>query len=263
MSDHIVRDQYLAYNARRNSEARRYGAFRNELKYFRRLKPLAPTFRFLDVGCGPGLLTQFMIEQGVDGAGVDIDESLVRAAKTRVERTGKRAGFVVGRVEQLPYRDRTFDICVANSILEHAADWQATLREITRVLRTDGLLVFYTTNRMHPFQDEVNHFPFYPWIPAPLKSRILAWIMRNRPDLVNYTDLPAINWFSYKQVNRFMRGLGYRVSTRLDLVEKSDLVGWKAAARPALGAIQRIPLFRYFYYFYSRDTSVYAIKLPG
>jgi 2-polyprenyl-6-hydroxyphenyl methylase/3-demethylubiquinone-9 3-methyltransferase len=261
MNEHITRDQFLAYNANRNSEARRHGAFRNELKYFRRIKPLAPTFRFLDAGCGPGLLTEFMIDQGVEGAGVDIDQSLVKAAKTRVEGNGKKAGFVVGRVEQLPYRDQTFDICVANSILEHAIDWQATLREITRVLKTDGLLVFYTTNCLHPFQDEVNHFPFYSWIPGPLKTPILAWIMKHRPDLVNYTDLPAIHWFSYRQVNKFMRGLGYRVSTRLDLVEQSDLVGWKAIARPVLSAIQHIPPFRYLYYFYSRDTSVYAIKL--
>src|SRR5207244_1829534 len=84
----------------------------------------------------------------------------------------QRAGagrFLVGRVEHLPYRDGVFDVCVANSILEHAQDWAATLREITRVLKVGGLLVFYTTNRVHPFQTEINGFPFYPWIPQPLK----------------------------------------------------------------------------------------------
>jgi 2-polyprenyl-6-hydroxyphenyl methylase/3-demethylubiquinone-9 3-methyltransferase len=261
MSAPAQRARFLAYNANRQIEAHRYHAFANELKYFRRLKTMAPGVRLLDVGCGPGLLTEFMIEQGVEGAGVDIDRSLVTRAKARIEERGRRAGFVVGRVEQLPYRDRTFDICVANSILEHADDWEATLREITRVLKTDGLLVFYTTNRLHPFQDEVNHFPFYPWIPGALKRRILSWIMKHRPDLVNYTDLPAIHWFSYEQVKRFLRRLGYRVSTRLDLVEASDLGGWKAAARPLLGLLQRVPALRYVYYFYSGDVSVYAIKL--
>jgi ubiquinone/menaquinone biosynthesis C-methylase UbiE len=260
MSTNAVREKFLAYNAARQVEARRYDGFTNELKYLRRAKPLSPNFKVLDVGCGPGLFTEFIIEQGVQGLGVDIDASLVSAAKARLEERGVKARFLVGRVEQLPYRDRVFDICVANSILEHASDWQATLQEATRVLKTGGLLVFYTTNRLHPFQTEINGFPFYPWIPSRLKTRILTAIMKRRPDMVNYTDLPAIHWFTYEQVRRFLDRLGYVVSTRLDLVEPTDLKGWKAAARPGLRLIRSIGIARYLYYFYSRDVSVYAIK---
>jgi SAM-dependent methyltransferase len=258
-----VRDKYLAYTAERQVEHRRFAAFRNELKYFGRLKPLSSASRFLDVGCGPGLFTEFMLEQGIQAFGVDIDLSHVSTARRRVERRPGKAGFLVGRVEQLPYRDATFDLCVANSILEHAADWRSTLQEITRVLKPGGALVFYTTNRLHPFQSEVNNFPFYPWIPEPLKRRILAWIMAHRPDMVNYTDLPAIHWFTHEQVTRFLSGLGYVVSTRLDLIRTSDLAGWKAAARPVLRIVRETPLLRYLYYFYAKDVSVYAIKGPA
>lgn len=255
-----VRDKYLAYNAARQVEARRYDAFRNELKYFRRIKPMSPKLKMLDVGCGPGIFTEFMIDQGADAAGVDIDHSLVGTAKHRVEQRGARGHFLVGRVEQLPYRNGVFDVCVANSILEHAQDWRATLEEITRVLKPGGLLVFYTTNKLHPFQCEINGFPFYPWIPGRLKTPILGLIMKHRPDMVNYTEFPAIHWFTYTGLKRFLEGLGYAVSTRLDLVEASDLKGWKAAARPSLRLLQRVGLARYFYYFYSHDVSVYAIK---
>ena len=260
MNAETVRERFLAYNAARQIEARRYDGFANELKYLRRARPLSPNLRMLDVGCGPGLFTEFIIDQGVDAQGVDIDPALVKAAKTRIDARGGNGRFLVGRVEQLPYQERVFDICVANSILEHAKDWQATLEEVTRVLKPGGLLVFYTTNRLHPFQTEINGFPFYPWIPGPLKTRILALIMKRRPDMVNYTEFPAINWFTYQQVRRFLERRGYDVSTRLDLVEPSDLKGWKAAARPALRLIRRIPVARYLYYFYSRDVSVYAIK---
>ena len=260
MSHDTVRDKFLAYNAAHNVESRRYDAFRNELKYFRRVKPLSPRLKVLDVGCGPGMFTEFMLDQGVDAAGVDIDHSLVRTAKSRVAQRGSAGHFLVGTVERLPYRDRVFDVCVANSILEHVQDWEATLQEVTRVLKVGGLLVFYTTNRLHPFQNEVNGFPFYPWIPGRLKTPILGLIMKHRPDMVNYTDLPAIHWFSYEQLKRFLEPLGYAVSTRLDLVEASDLKGWKAAARPSLRLLQRIGVARYLYYFYSHDVSVYAIK---
>src|SRR5262245_7922774 len=177
-----VREKYLTYTSERNVEARRYAGFRNELKYFRRIKAFGPGVRLLDVGCGQGLFTEFMAEHGVDGTGVDIDTSLVATAQARLRERGLQTRFLVGRVEQLPYADRVFDVCVANSILEHAHDWEATLTEITRVLRPNGLLVFYTTNRLHPFQQEVNHFPFYPWLPDRTKTAVLAWIMKHRPD---------------------------------------------------------------------------------
>jgi 2-polyprenyl-6-hydroxyphenyl methylase/3-demethylubiquinone-9 3-methyltransferase len=255
-----VRERYLTYTSERNVEARRYAGFRNELKYFRRIKAFGPGVRLLDVGCGPGLFTEFMAQHGVDGTGIDIDPSLVATARTRLRERGLQTRFLVGRVEQLPYADRVFDVCIANSILEHAHDWEATLTEITRVLRPNGLLVFYTTNRLHPFQQEVNHFPFYPWLPHRVKTAVLAGIMKHRPDLVNYTEFPAIHWFTYEQVKRFLDRLGYNVSTRLDLVESTDLNGWKAAARPVLRLLRDAAILRPLYYLYSRDVSVYAIK---
>jgi SAM-dependent methyltransferase len=262
LSTHLdtVREKYLAYTAAHRLDGDRHAGYRNELKYIRRVKPLSADLRFLDVGCGPGTFTEFMVDQGVDSAGLDIDLSLVSAANARVRARGFHARFLVGRVEHLPYRNDVFDLCVANSLLEHAPDWEVSLREIARVLRPGGLLVFYTTNRLHPFQQEINGFPFYPWLPAWAKKPILAAIMKHRPGMVNYTDLPAINWFTFEQFKTFLRPLGFRVSTRLDLIQASDLHGWKSIARPLLKLIQRVAVARYLYYFYSRDTSVYAVK---
>ena len=262
-ADSEVREECLAYNAVRNVEARRSASFSNELKYVSRLKALSPGVKLLDIGCGPGLFTAFWLERGVDSAGIDIDLSLVKVARERLEKKGGKARVVVGRVENLPYQSGIFDICFANAILEHVQDWQATLREVTRVLKEDGLLVFSTTNKLHPFQHEVNHFPFYPWIPERIKKIIIAKIMKHRPDLVNYTEYPAIHWFTYEKLKAFLHPLGYQVFTRLDLVEKSDLRGWKATAKPGLPIIKNVQLLRYLYYFYSLDVSVYAIMRSG
>jgi 2-polyprenyl-3-methyl-5-hydroxy-6-metoxy-1,4-benzoquinol methylase len=255
-----TRQKFLDYNSARNRLERRYRDFRNELKYVSRLKALSTNIRLLDVGCGPGLLTEFWNQHGVEGIGIDIDPSLARIAKERFQKNGMKAKFIVGRVEELPYKEGVFDICIANAILEHVQDWRATLTDVTRVLRNGGLLVFSTTNKLHPFQREINHFPFYPWIPDRLKKTILENIMKRRPDLVNYTENPAIHWFSYEKLKSFLHGLGYDVFTRLDLIQKSDLKGWKATSRFVLGLVQDIHLLRYLYYFYSLDVSVYAIK---
>ncbi|MBI4524222.1 MAG: class I SAM-dependent methyltransferase [Deltaproteobacteria bacterium] len=226
-----------------------------------RVKALSANFKLLDIGCGPGLFTEFCMENGLEGAGIDFDGRLIKNAKERLEKRGMRALFSVGRAEELPYKEGVFDVCVANSLLEHVQDWQKTLREATRVLKAGGVLVFWTTNRLHPFQHEINHFPFYPWIPGTMKKRILKKITESHPSMVNYTEHPAIHWFTYEQLKAFLNGLGYKIYTRLDLIERSDLKGWKAAIKTGLFWVQNIHIFRYLYYFYSSDVSVYAMKL--
>jgi ubiquinone/menaquinone biosynthesis C-methylase UbiE len=253
-----TRELYLDYNTAHNDLARRRPAFVSELRYMRAARPGFPAGRVLDVGCGPGAFSEFLRGEGGDMWGLDFDHALVSASQRRLAAGGSR--FLVARVEQLPYRDSSFDACIADSILEHVPDWEGTLREATRVLRPGGLLVFYTANRLHPFQQEVNHFPFYPWLPARLKRVVLRWIMAHRPDLVNYTDYPAVNWFTFEQLRRFLEPLGYEVRTRLDLMDVSHLRGWKALVARGLPAVRALPPLRYLYYLYARDVSVYAVK---
>lgn len=45
---------------------------------------------------------------------------------------------------QIPYPDATFDIVVANHVLEHVADYQASLRELSRVLKVGGMAILQT-----------------------------------------------------------------------------------------------------------------------
>ena len=45
---------------------------------------------------------------------------------------------------QIPYPDATFDLIVANHVLEHVDDYQASLRELSRVLKVGGLAILQT-----------------------------------------------------------------------------------------------------------------------
>src|SRR5262249_58697216 len=98
---------------------------------------------------------------------------------------------------RLPHPAASFDVVFCNSLLEHVPDWRRVLVETSRVLRPGGVAVVYTTNRYCPLQQEVNAFPFYSWLPGPLKRAVLGWIMEHRRDLVNWTDFPAVHWFSF------------------------------------------------------------------
>lgn len=45
---------------------------------------------------------------------------------------------------QIPYPDASFDLVVANHVLEHVADYRASLKELSRVLKVGGLAILQT-----------------------------------------------------------------------------------------------------------------------
>lgn len=105
--------------------------------------------RVLDAGCGSGPLSAWLVRNGAEVVGFDASPTMVRLAQ---ERGLPSASFVVADLAQpLDFLgDATFDIVVSGLVLHYLRDWVAPLRELHRVLRRDGVLVFSTH---HPAMD--------------------------------------------------------------------------------------------------------------
>lgn len=212
------RQEYLAHNPVALCETDMDAAhFERELARYRHLLPARDPLRVLDLGCGSGAGSLEWRRRGARVTGVDFDPDLIELAR---KRPGLEEGFVgiVANAAEIPLPDASFDLVLSHSLLEHIADWRPALLESVRVLAPGGVLVLITTNRYHPFQGEINRFPFYPWLPAPVQRRILGWIMQHRRDLVNYTNFPAVNWFTIPWLRRELAALGLRAYDRLDLM---------------------------------------------
>jgi demethylmenaquinone methyltransferase/2-methoxy-6-polyprenyl-1,4-benzoquinol methylase len=105
----------------------------------------------LDVATGTGDLAVALADAGARRvAGVDFAEPMLRAAaaKPGVRLTGtgdrgdeERVMLAVGDALRLPFPDGTFDACTVAFGLRNMADYEAALREMTRVLRPGGRLV--------------------------------------------------------------------------------------------------------------------------
>ena len=159
---------------------------------------------------------------------------------------------------RLPRDIGEFDVVSLNSLLEHVPDWSAAVREAVRALAPGGLLLLHTTNRHHPFQGEVNHFPFYPWLPGAVRDRTLRWIMKHRRDLVNYTDYPAVHWFSYPQLSRVLRAMNLEVYDRLDLMRRDQMKGLRSIARWMTPDEEGTARGKWLFYLLSPTVSLYA-----
>jgi SAM-dependent methyltransferase len=106
--------------------------------------------RVLEVGCGAAQCSRWLVGQGANVVAFDISVEQLRIAQTLDARTGTAVRTVAADATALPYADATFDIvCSAFGALPFVADAGTALREIARVLRPGGLLVFSVT---HPFR---------------------------------------------------------------------------------------------------------------
>jgi SAM-dependent methyltransferase len=102
---------------------------------------LKPGMRALDVGCGPGSITVGLAELVAPGEVVGIDiqpESIERARAAALEAKMSNVRFEVADCYRLPFPDGSFDVCYANSVLQHLREPVAALMEMRRVLRPGG-----------------------------------------------------------------------------------------------------------------------------
>jgi ubiquinone/menaquinone biosynthesis C-methylase UbiE len=96
----------------------------------------------LDVGCGDGALTLTFWQNGASlVAGCDLDPRMIARASAEATRFDAAIGYTVARAEGLPFRDRSFDIVTLITVLAFAPEPALAVREVARVLRTDGRLV--------------------------------------------------------------------------------------------------------------------------
>jgi SAM-dependent methyltransferase len=103
----------------------------------------------LDVGCGPGSLSAWLARSGAQVTGFDASAAMVELAEKQAIPS---TSFVVADLaEPLAFlADDSFDVAVAGLVLHYLRDWVAPLRELRRILRPDGTLVFSTH---HPASD--------------------------------------------------------------------------------------------------------------
>ncbi|MEZ5102726.1 MAG: class I SAM-dependent methyltransferase [Thermoleophilia bacterium] len=97
-----------------------------------------PGQRALDVGCGPGALTSELVARlGADAvASVDPSEPFVTACAERHPGVDVR----VGRSEELPYADASFDRVLCQLVLRFVSDAPRAVAEQRRVGRPGGLV---------------------------------------------------------------------------------------------------------------------------
>ncbi len=99
---------------------------------------LSPSHAILDVGCGTGLASGPLIENGYNVTGVDPSEPMLEAARIRYP----KVTWTRGVAEKLPFRNASFNAAISAQALHHA-DQRLALSEILRVLAPPGIVAIW------------------------------------------------------------------------------------------------------------------------
>ncbi|HEX7109042.1 MAG TPA: bifunctional 2-polyprenyl-6-hydroxyphenol methylase/3-demethylubiquinol 3-O-methyltransferase UbiG [Aestuariivirga sp.] len=103
--------------------------------------------RFLDIGCGGGLLTEPMARLGADIVGVDPSEKNIKTAKVHAEEQELTIDYRCAIAEDLAAVGERFDVILNMEVIEHVANPQTFTQICIDMLKPEGLMFVATISR--------------------------------------------------------------------------------------------------------------------
>jgi len=130
--------------AMENFEARiQFGNMEANLRFLEKTQVLQKEFKFLEIGSGTGGLLHFLLQQGYDIQGVEINPEVIQKSRALY---GKLPLFLIDSV-LLPFPNEAFDVVMSFDVFEHIPDSDGHLREVYRVLKPGGYYLLQTPNK--------------------------------------------------------------------------------------------------------------------
>ncbi|MDQ6678816.1 MAG: class I SAM-dependent methyltransferase [Acidobacteriota bacterium] len=96
--------------------------------------------RVLDVGCGPGIMAQDLVDRGFEFWGLDASPGMVELG---VRTLGKhpRVHFLVGDAANIGLADNSFDLVLCAGVIDRIPNYERAIQEMIRVLKPGGMLL--------------------------------------------------------------------------------------------------------------------------
>lgn len=90
--------------------------------------------KYLDAGCGTGLILRHLPENSM---GLDLNPRNLDKAK----KYAPCAHLIEGDIEAMPFPDKKFNTVICSEVLEHLLYPQKAVKEIKRILESGGILI--------------------------------------------------------------------------------------------------------------------------
>ncbi|MCB0307861.1 MAG: 3-demethylubiquinone-9 3-O-methyltransferase [Bdellovibrionales bacterium] len=123
----------------------------------------------LDVGCGAGLLSNPLAKKGYRVTGIDLSKGSLKVAKQHDDTGCVKYAYM--DAHHISLGDKTMDVVCCMDVLEHVEDPNKVICEIGRLLKPNGIFIFYTFNRT-----------WKSWLFA---IKAMEWFVKNTPEHIH------------------------------------------------------------------------------
>jgi ubiquinone/menaquinone biosynthesis C-methylase UbiE len=106
--------------------------------------------KVLDYGCGTGLYLPILKKKGARVNGFDISKEMLTIARKNHPDVDLREGSGYS----IPFKEQ-FDLIVASLVVHYMKDWDRMFKEMNRVLKKGGIVVFSTGNSVYEMNKNV------------------------------------------------------------------------------------------------------------
>ncbi len=102
----------------------------------------------LDIGCGGGILTEALAQQGATVTGIDMAELSLKVARMHLHESGLDVDYQLNTAETFAEQHASrFDVVTCLEMLEHVPDPTSVINAACKLLKPSGRLILSTINR--------------------------------------------------------------------------------------------------------------------
>lgn len=185
----------------------------------------------LEIGCSMGHFSNYCYNMKKSIIFTDISESNIKLAKKNYP----NLSFCVADAEKLPFKDNSFDVVVSIELIEHLFNQRSHLFEVNRILKTNGIYIIKTPNKLY---DRIVNFPYYMFI-YKMKYHDLKLI---HPSSQSYFGLKHIlthhgfntNFLSIGQLSQIQRQKLEKMTKYTKFIEKIIFSFFPLSLQPSL-----------------------------
>jgi len=171
------------------------------------------TIKAIDVGCGAGHYVTELKKRGINVIGSDISRKMIEVTKTNnIKEQLSSDKLLCADCQILPFPDDYFDVVFCIGVLSYVSDELAILKELRRIVKNDGLIIFNVPNllKLRNVLDPY-YYTFRLWKYAGLRIKRL---ITGRDEVVKVLDTGTMdapqNRYNIKQILTFLNKAGLK-----------------------------------------------------
>ncbi|MBI3397102.1 class I SAM-dependent methyltransferase [Candidatus Woesebacteria bacterium] len=166
---------------------------------------------FLDIGSGKGELVLYLARNGKRAFGIDYSKDAYEIATKNLSRENKKVkaltSYKILDITNLPYKNNFFECIFLLDVVEHLTPKQLklTLKEIKRVLKTDGTVIIHTNNKYFEKLSKLLIAVPYHGISVFLHPKMYL-----EQTSFNPYEFMHVNYLTGKQMSEFLTSTGFK-----------------------------------------------------